>query len=131
MLTTSWTPGTPDPAGGCTVVAVCLRLRSYRDLPRLLYRMLPVRRRLRDAGGLLGYAFAFEPAAAAIWTVSAWSRRDCLARFEASAAHREAKLALRGVLRPSTVLVWDCSSGQLPPDWAEVRDREAAAARRG
>jgi hypothetical protein len=130
MLTTSWAaaPLPAGPAAECTVVAARLRLRSLRDLPRFARWMLRVKRQLRAADGLLGYAFGVELSAPAVWTLSAWTRRGCLARFEGGGAHRAAKHALRGALLPSTFLVWDCPAVQLPPDWAEVRRRATAAA---
>ncbi|MDN5857469.1 MAG: hypothetical protein L0H84_02495 [Pseudonocardia sp.] len=125
MLTLPWTaaPG-PHRHLRCTVFAARLPVRSWKDLPRVLRRALSLRRRLARTPGLIGHAVALH--GRAVWTVSAWTDRKALARFDRDAAHRDAKTALRPHLLPSTLAVWTCPIEDLPVPWAEVRARLAA-----
>ena len=127
MITTPWKAARPaiHRSALCTVFAAHLPVRSRRDLARALWWMLPIRRRLAHTAGLLGHALAVN--GCAVWTVSAWTDRVALARFDRSGIHRRAKAALRPVLLPSTFVVWSCPIDELPVAWAEVRSRIAAA----
>jgi hypothetical protein len=79
------------------------------------------------AAGLAGHAAAVELSAPALWTVSAWTNRADLVRFEHSHAHQAARSALRPRLWPATLAVWTCRCSDLPVTWAEVRRRIEAA----
>jgi hypothetical protein len=123
MISLPWTAATGplDPSLACTVFAARLPLRSRRALPRALLYALRVRRAVRTADGAIGHAVALE--AANLWTVSAWTNRSALARFERSPVHRAAKHGLRADLQPSTYAVWRCRAGDLPVRWAKARRR--------
>ena len=89
-----------------------------------------VRRTRRDlaiAPGLALHAAAVDLSAPALLTVSAWTNRADLVRFEHSRAHQAAKSALRPRLWPATFAVWTCRCSDLPVTWAEVRRRIAVA----
>ena len=111
----------PDPAGACTVFAAQLPLRSYRQMPHLLWLTLRIRRQLSHAPGLLGYAIDFEIRHKTLWTSSAWTRRTSLAAFDRAAPHRTAKRALRHALLAPTFAVWTQRTDQLPVSWHEAR----------
>jgi hypothetical protein len=117
----------PDPAGVCTIVAVRLPLRSYRDVPRLVWYAVRIRRQLRRTTAVLGYAFALRIRQKTLWTVSAWSHRADLARFDRTEPHRTAKQALRNTMLPSTLVLWTCSVDRLPVPWQETHARIGAA----
>ncbi len=123
MISLPWTAttGLPDPGLACTVFAARLPLRSRRALPRALLYALRVRRAVRATDGALGHAIALD--AATLWTVSAWTDRSALARFERSPAHRAAKHRLQTDLQPSTYAVWRCRAGDPPGGWAHARRR--------
>lgn len=131
MLRLSWiSASTPDPATECNVLATRLPLRTYRDLPRLLWWSARITRRLSSCPGLLGHAFALQVGDRSFWTVSAWARRGDLARFDRTETHRAAKARLRPTMLPSTIVIWTCPAGELPIHWHEVRRRIAGAAAR-
>ena len=124
-----WTTvGRPaDPAGVCTVLAARLPLRSYRDVPRLFWYAVRIRRQLRRTRAVLGYAFMFRIRQKTLWTVSAWSHRAELARFDRTDPHRAAKQALRGAMLPSTLVLWTSPFDRLPISWHETHARITAA----
>ena len=80
-----------DPNGACTIFAARLPLRSYRQMPRLLWLVIRIRSQLRASPGILGYAFDLDMRHKTLWTISAWSHRAGLARFERTGAHSRAK----------------------------------------
>ena len=130
MITLPWTLAATQ-SGDVTVIAARLPLRSARSLPATVAWAWRVRRALRDAPGLAGYAFAFQICGSALWTVSAWQSRTELTGFEHSGAHRGATMALRPRLRPATFAVWSCQATELPVEWPEVRRRITAGAKPG
>jgi hypothetical protein len=127
VITLPWTRAV-TPTRSVTVIAARLPLRSLRSMPATVAWTWRLRRALRDAPGLAGYAFAFQICGSALWTVSAWTSRTELTAFERSDAHREAKTNLRARLLPATLAVWSCSAAQLPVHWREVRRRITAVA---
>lgn len=128
MFTLPWTTvSRPDPATECSVLAVRLPLRLHRDMPRFLWWALRVKGQLATSPGLLGYALAAQVTNKTFWTVSAWTRRGELARFDRTDPHRAAKRRLGPVMLPSTLVVWTCHAGDLPIGWEEIRRRIAQA----
>jgi hypothetical protein len=117
----------PDTAGECTIFAARLPVRSYRQIPRLLWFALRIRRQLAHSPGLLGYTFALDMRPKTLWTTSAWAHRTGLAHFDRTAPHRTAKKSLSPGLLPSTFVVWTCPIDQLPVPWDETRARLGAA----
>jgi hypothetical protein len=128
VITLPWTLAAATPSGSVTVIAARLPLRSVRSLPATLAWTWRLRRALRDAPGLAGYAFAFQISGFSLWTVSAWTSRTELNAFEHNEAHQAAKIDLRARLRPATFAVWNCPATQLPVPWPEVRRRIIAVA---
>jgi hypothetical protein len=128
VIALPWTL-TGTPSGTVTVIAAQLPLRYVRSLPATLAWTWRLRRALRDAPGLAGYAFAFQISASALWTVSAWTSRTALTAFEHNSVHQAAKIDLRPRLRPATFVVWSGPAVQLPVPWLEVRRRILAGTR--
>jgi hypothetical protein len=119
-----------DPAAACTIFAAQLPLRRFRQMPRLLWLTLRIRRQLTHTPGLLGYALDLEIRHKTLWTSSAWAHRRGLAAFDQAAPHRTAKRALRRALLPPTFTVWTCPIDQLPVPWRETRARLSAVRQR-
>ena len=119
-----------DPAGACTIFAARLPLRHYREMPRLLWLTLRVRRQLTHTPGLLGYAIGMEIRHKTLWTSSAWAHRTGLAAFDQAAAHQTAKQVLRNAILAPTFAVWTCSLDQLPVSWQETRAHLEAVSKR-
>jgi hypothetical protein len=119
-----------DRAGGCTIFAAHLPLRRYRDMPRLLWLTLRIRRQLGHSPGLLGYAMDFEIRHKTLWISSAWVNRTGLAAFDRAVPHRVAKRALNCAIRTPTFRLWTCPIDQLPVPWHETRARLEAVSNR-
>jgi hypothetical protein len=119
-----------DYAGACTIFAARLPLRLYRQMPRVLWLALRIRRQLAHTPGLLGYAFDLEIRHRTLWTSSAWAHRTALASFDRAAPHQTAKQALRSAILPPTFAVWTCPIDQLPVPWRETRARLGAISKR-
>jgi hypothetical protein len=128
VITLPWTLAA-SPSGTVTVIVARLPLRSVRSLPATLAWTWRLRRALRDAPGLAGYALAMSISGSALWTVSAWTSRTALTAFEHSDPHQVAKIDLQARLRPATFAVWSCPAEQLPVPWPEVRRRILAGTR--
>jgi hypothetical protein len=124
-----WTTfATIDPTTECTVMASRLPLRSHRDIPRFLLSTLRIRRQLANTPGILGYALDAHLIGKTFWTVSAWTSRADLGRFDRADPHARAKSAIRPVMRRSTFVFWNCPAADLPIRWDEVRRRIHAVA---
>jgi hypothetical protein len=128
MITAPWTLAA-TPSGSVTVIAARLPLRSVRSVPATLVWTWRLRRALRNAPGLAGYAFAMPISGSALWTVSAWTSRTALTAFQHNEAHQAAKIDLQARLRPATFAVWSCPAAQLPVPWPEIRRRILAGTR--
>ena len=116
-----------DPAIDCTVFAARLSLRSRRALALGVLHAVRIRGHLRRSTDPVGYALAVDLASRTLWTVTAWSDRAALARFERSPAHRAAKNLLRERLASSTFAVWRCHCAGPLVEWAEIHNRIALA----
>jgi hypothetical protein len=132
VLALPWTTvaGPPGSAGLCTIFAGRLPLRSFRDVPRLLWFVARIRRQLSHTPDVMGYAVALDIREKALWVVSAWSHRAGLARFDRTVPHRTAKVALRSATLPPTFVVWTWPADQLPVPWTETCTRVHEAANR-
>ena len=119
-----------DATGACTIFAAQLPLRYYRQMPRLMWLTLRIRRQLTHTPGLLGYATDLEIRHKTLWTSSAWTHRTALAAFDQAAPHQTAKQALRNAILAPTFAVWTCRIDQLPVPRHEIRARLTAVNKR-
>jgi hypothetical protein len=108
------------PTYACFVTASRQAVRRYRDVPVFLRHLWVVRRRLRGAEGLLGYALAVRLRDRTFWTVSAW--------FDKDAAVAGVPAGLGSVVAASTLASWFCLAEELPIGWDEVQHRLGRAA---
>ncbi len=115
----------PESSTPCVVMASRLPLRSYRHIPAFLVRSEAIRRQLATAPGLLGYSLHADLARKTFWTLSAWTDRAALMRFNAADPHRSAAQATRPVMQPPTFVFWTATAGDLPIAWPEARRRLA------
>lgn len=113
-----------------TVMASRLPLRRFRHVPGFLAATLRIRRQLARAEGLVGYALDAQLLRKTFWTVSAWTDRDRLYRFNRSDPHRSDVSTIRPRMDPSTFVFWTVRASDLPISWREVRRRLAAQAER-
>ena len=121
---------TVDADTECTVMASRLPLRHYRSIPGFLRWTMRIRRQLAHSPGLVGYSLDAHLLRKTFWTVSAWTGRPELARFDGAEPHRAATRAIAPRMEPSTFVTWTCRAGDLPVPWKEARRRidEARAA---
>lgn len=113
------------PTTPCVVMASRLPLSSYRHIPAFLLRSEAIRRQLATAPGLLGYSLQADLAHKTFWTLSAWTDRAALLRFNAADPHRKAARATRPAMQPPAFVFWTATAGDLPIAWAEARRRLA------
>jgi hypothetical protein len=121
------TVGEVDPGAECTVMGSRLPLRHYRHVLGFMRWTMKIRRQLAGTEGLLGYALDAQIGKKTFWTVSAWSGRDHLRRFDRADPHHEATEAIRPRMLPSTFVFWTATAKDLPIAWDEVRQRIEAA----
>ena len=129
VITLPWSTADPRADISCTVIAGRLPVRSVRDLPAVLAWTRRVRRQLATAPGLAGHGAALDLSGLTLWTVSAWTTRTDLTRFERGEPHQAAESSLRARLWPATFAVWTCATADLPLAWTEIRRRVEVAPR--
>lgn len=124
-----WMTTTPDvdPATEVTVMGSLLPLRSHRSIPRLLRWTVRIRRQLASSPGLVGYALDAHLVRKELWTVSAWTGRPELRRFDRADPHHAAVEDVRPAMAPTTFVTWTTTAGELPVAWDEVRRRVGEA----
>ncbi len=116
--------GSLPPTYACFVTASQQGLRRFRNVPGHLWRLRTLRRQLRAADGLLGFAFAARLRDRTFWTVAAWVDPDAAAIFAKArtAPHR----AFAPQIAASADVSWSCLAEELPVAWPEARRRLAA-----
>jgi hypothetical protein len=125
MLTLPWSArGSLPPTYACFVTVTQQRLRRHRHLPAHLRRLRAQRRRLREADGLLGFAFAARLRDLTFWTIAAWVEPDAATLF--AKAHTPSQQACAAQLAASAGVSWTCLVEELPISWPEARHRLAA-----
>jgi hypothetical protein len=116
--------GSLPPTYACFVTATQQRLRRYRNLPAHLWRLRTLRRQLREADGLLGFALAARLRDRTFWTIAAWVDPDAAALF--AKAHPNLPSTFAPQLAASTDVSWSCLVEELPITWPDARHRLAA-----
>ncbi|HEX8804060.1 MAG TPA: hypothetical protein VF743_07695 [Acidimicrobiales bacterium] len=125
----SWTAVSDvPPETEVVIMGSRLPLRRHRSIPAFMAATLRIRRQLAGSEGLVGYALDAELARKTFWTISAWTGRDALRRFDREDPHRGATRAIRPRMLPSTFAFWTGTAADLPVPWDEVRRRLAAEA---
>jgi hypothetical protein len=113
--------GSLPPTYACFVTASQQALRRYRDVPAYLWRLLALRRQLRDVDGLLGFAAAARLRDRTIWTVFAWVDPDAAAIFAKNTP--DGRPAIGPPHAASRAIAWSCLAEELPVGWDEVHRR--------
>src|ERR1700753_516525 len=127
MPTLPWsTRGSLPPTYACYVTASRQVARGYRNLPAQLWRLRELRIQLRDARGVLGFAFAARLRDRTFWTVVAWVDPDAAALF--AKTHADAFGAFAPQTAASTEVSWSCLAEELPVTWPDAHRRIAPAA---
>lgn len=119
-----WTSITEvDPDADVTIMGSQLPLRSHASIPGFLLATLRIRRQLKRSEGLVGYALDARLLGKTFWTVSAWTSRDHLRRFDRADPHHAATQAIRPKMAPTTFAFWSGKARDLPVPWDEVERR--------
>ena len=91
-------------------------LDRWRSLPAFLRETARVRRTLRAADGLIGFAFVARFRRRTFTAITAWEDRACLGRFVTGREHRHAAGTTRPHLGAGSKLVsWTSYGSELPP----------------
>lgn len=123
MPTLPWTSAQqPAPDGDYVVMASRLPLHHYRHIPRFLRATLAIRRQLRTAPGLIGYALDAQLHRKTFWTLSAWIDDDSLQAFVRAEPHHTVMAKIHPLMEPPTFAFLRLSGRDLPPNWAFARD---------
>jgi heme-degrading monooxygenase HmoA len=99
-----------------------LPIRGFRAARRLRRDTKRVRQQLAEAPGLVGYALD-GPKRKVLLTVSAWSDRAAIARFNGTEPHKGVAMRARPAMGRSRFVTWECRASDLPIPWAEARRR--------
>jgi heme-degrading monooxygenase HmoA len=108
-----------------TIMGSRLPLRSHLAVPGFLLAAQRIRKQLKGSEGLVGYALDARLLEKAFWTVSAWTSREHLERFDRADPHHAATGAIRPKMEPSTFVFWSGKARDLPVPWNEVERRIA------
>jgi heme-degrading monooxygenase HmoA len=119
-----WRPNRQlEPARSYVVMASQLPLKRYGSIPRFMRDTLTVRRQLRTAPGLVGYALLAEMTRKTFWTFSVWEDRASLELFATSDPHARIIQGLRPKMEKTSFTFVDVDGSELPWRWDEVRAR--------
>ncbi len=99
-----------------------LPLRSYRHIPRFLRATFAIRRQLRTASGLVGYALDAQLLRKTFWTLSVWTDDDSLQAFVRAEPHRTVMASIHPLMDPPTFRFMRLSGRDVPPAWAFAHD---------
>ena len=113
----------PDPARTYPAFATRLPLTAHRYVPGFLRDTLRIRRQLRDAPGLVGYALRADLLAKTFWTLSVWEDEAALLAFAAAEPHRTVMQRVPARMGDSTLRAFEVSGADVPLAWADVQAR--------
>ena len=118
-----WTSAQPPvPDADYVVMASRLPLRHYRHIPRFLRATLAIRRQLRTAPGLVGYALDAQLHRKTFWTLSVWTDDDSLQAFVRAEPHHTVMASIHPFMATPAFAFRRLSGREVPPDWAFARD---------
>ena len=109
---------TPDPARTYLAYATKLPLTKHRYVPGFLRDTLRIRRQLRSAPGLVGYALLADLRHATFWTVSVWEDEASLRAFAGAEPHRSITRRLPAGWAPAS-----CDRSRSPAPMCRCRGR--------
>jgi len=116
----SWTSHEPvNPDRTYVVMASRLPLRRSRSVPGFLRDTLAIRRQLRSADGLVGYALDADLLRHTFWTFSVWRDGDALDAFAASDPHRQIIARLRPLMGETRFSTSTMVGSAIPSTWPQ------------
>jgi len=115
----------PVPDQEYLVMASFLPLKSLAATVRFMRYVLAIRKQLRTAEGLIGYALWAKPMSKRYWTLSVWGSEDALHRFMATMPHAHVMKDLHPRMNPTKFVRWNVASSSAQPTWDEALARLA------
>src|SRR6266702_297742 len=115
----------PDPDHDYVVLAARLPVRGSRHIVAFLRATRAVRTQLAATEGVVGYTLDAWLLSRTFWTLSAWESDETLRRFSHADPHRARIAEIRPHMLASTFVRWTVSGRDLPPNWADARQRIA------
>jgi hypothetical protein len=112
---------------GSVVSVTELRLRRWRDVPRLTADALRLRRHIQEHDGAVALALAAAPHRRTFWTLSLWRDETALTGYRIGQDHAEVMRRYRGMLEQSRSTRWSAGDRALPR-WRDAIRRLASAA---
>jgi hypothetical protein len=103
-----------DPSATYVVMASRLPLVRYRSVPGFLRDAMAIRRQLRRASGLIGFALDADLRKKTFWTFSVWVSRDELDGFARSDPHHRIINRLRPLMGQSRFEFFSLAGERLP-----------------
>ena len=103
-----------DPSATYVAMASRLPLLHHRSVPGFLRDAMAIRRQLRRANGLIGFALDADLRKKTFWTFSVWETREDLDGFARSDPHHRIISRLRPVMGQSRFEFFSLAGERLP-----------------
>jgi heme-degrading monooxygenase HmoA len=110
-----------DPSATYVAMASRLPLVRHRSVPGFLRDALAIRRQLRSAKGLIGFALDAELQKKTFWTFSVWETRDDLDAFAQSDPHHRIINRLRPHMGQTQFEFFSRAGERLPMTWEQMK----------
>jgi heme-degrading monooxygenase HmoA len=110
-----------DPSVTYVAMASRLPLKRRRSVPGFLRDAMAIRRQLRSAKGLVGFALDAEIGKKTFWTFSVWETRDDLDVFARSEPHHAIINRLRPHMGQSRFEFLSLPGERLPMTWQQMK----------
>ena len=115
----------PEPTRSYVGFATRLPLTKHRYIPGFLRDTARIRRHLRTAPGLVGYALLADLRRATFWTVSVWEDEPSLRAFAGAAPHRTVTRRVPARMGTSAFGSFEVHGADVPVAWRDVMSRLA------
>ncbi len=119
-----WTArGEMEPGRYYLVMASHLPLTRITSTVRFFRAVVAVRKQLRSAEGLVGYALRAKPLARDYWTLSVWTDQAALDGFMRTPPHVGVMGSLKPFMAPTMFVQWEIAAADGQPSWTEALER--------
>ena len=130
MLKVAWKHGAiPDQRGVVLVSATRFTFSRLRDMPRILYAGMLLRRRWHLLEGSVGVSLSADLWRRTTYTISVWKSEADLRGFLTSPDHLKLMRDYRSRVTGSAAVTWTVEGFRLGQAWKEAPARLAEASR--
>jgi hypothetical protein len=127
IIRNPWKPGPETTAAGPLVLSATeFTYRRWRDMPRVWFHGLRLRRHWGSRSGAVGLATGAAALAPVTYTLSVWRTRDDLRRFLRSPEHVALVRDFKRRQAGAASVVWEADRFSLDEAWREGLRRLAA-----